>query len=95
MHALEAETAYWRSYVKTRDDFPSKDAYDDYLEAVEDISEYNCSHRCRSHANGRQQCIFLTLYAVYKLTYNVDVAEVEQQVQDYIRQQASGGRAAE
>jgi len=25
--------------------------------------------------------------AVYKLTYNIDVAEIEQQVQDYIRQE--------
>lgn len=50
-------------YAKSRQEFDSKEAYDDYLEAVEDI--------------------------IYKLTYNVDVAEVEQQVQDYIRQQAA------
>eukprot|EP00878_Enallax_costatus_P005723 GHUV01006001.1.p2 GENE.GHUV01006001.1~~GHUV01006001.1.p2 ORF type:complete len:147 (+),score=35.72 GHUV01006001.1:228-668(+) len=55
-------------YTKEREDFPSKDAYDDYLEAVEDI--------------------------IYKLTYNIDVAEAEQQVQDYIRQQAVNGAKA-
>eukprot|EP00882_Tetradesmus_deserticola_P017265 GHRQ01018489.1.p2 GENE.GHRQ01018489.1~~GHRQ01018489.1.p2 ORF type:complete len:152 (+),score=56.69 GHRQ01018489.1:975-1430(+) len=50
-------------YKKTMQDFDSKEDYDMYLEAVEDI--------------------------VYKLTSNTDVADVEQQVQDYIRQEAA------
>ncbi|KAF6250638.1 hypothetical protein COO60DRAFT_785980 [Scenedesmus sp. NREL 46B-D3] len=50
-------------YKKTRNDFDSKEDFDMYLEAVEDI--------------------------IYKLASNIDVADVEQQVQDYIRQEAA------
>lgn len=50
-------------YNQVRAAFDSKEAYDSYLETVEDI--------------------------IYKLSFDIDVAEIEQQVQDYVRQQAA------
>jgi hypothetical protein len=70
-----------------------------YLEAVEDISECTpqllllyccCAVPALLHTANATCChvhdISATL-TVYKLTANIEVADVEQQVQDYIRQE--------
>jgi hypothetical protein len=91
------------SFTKPRGAFDSQEAYDSYLETVEDIGEAAvlmgwrwglrvcaCVRARPCPRAARCPPRACCLGAVYKLSNNIDVAEVEQQIQDYIRQEVSG-----